>query len=143
MISPFEVYVVMQLDTVKSAALGVASLTGFASIFLVGLAISSKIDAEAEWRTDASKAASAKLSETVGKLSRKVMATFALCVAATAFLPSTQTAAAMILVPALTSKEITEPVGAEAKELYNLLKRGLTKYVDDGQAPATTEKKAN
>lgn len=40
-------------------------------------------------------------------------------------LPSSRTAAAMIVVPALTSKEVVEPVAGEAKELYDLAKEAL------------------
>lgn len=43
-----------------------------------------------------------------------------------AVLPSSKTAAAMIVLPALTSDQVVEPLTAEARELYGLAKQALT-----------------
>ena len=42
-----------------------------------------------------------------------------------ALMPSTKTIALMYVLPKVTSKEVTEPLGAEAKELYSIAKQAL------------------
>ena len=50
-------------------------------------------------------------------------------------IPSKQTMAAMYILPKLTSKEFVEPVTAEAKEIYQLLKKALKEHADGPDTP--------
>lgn len=111
MITPFEVYLVMQLDTIGTAA----GLFGFAST-LIGLFVMSFGFSE---------------DETWGKwLGSGLFASGLFGLLLATFLPSTKTAAAMLILPAITSDEVVKPLGNEAKELYDLAKDALRKAVD-------------
>lgn len=56
--------------------------------------------------------------------------------AANSFIPSTKVAAAMFILPRLTSDQVIEPVGKEARELYDLAKKALTKLAEDDEPKA-------
>ena len=112
-ISAFDVYLVMQLDSIRG---GIGVLC-FLSVS--GLCIAA-VDGE--------------------RLSLRWWASLAGTVVAAVvctFTPSSKTAAAMIVLPAITSEQVTEPVAAEAKELYALAKRALTNIAEP---PAKPEK---
>ena len=114
MISPFEVYLVMQLDTIRPAA----GVFGFAA---TGAGLFVVIFGFTE-------------DETWGKwLGSLLLASGLLSFLLATFLPSTKTAAAMLILPAITADEVVKPLGNEAKELYDLAKDALRKAVD---APA-------
>lgn len=116
MVTPWDVYWVLQLDSISAsaAAVFIASVIG---IFISGFM----------WLMEPRDAAARKMlwrCVTVGGIA----------LAFGAFLPSSRTAAAMILVPKLTSPEVLEPVGKEAGELYRLAKSALKKLAaDDAQ----------
>lgn len=108
MISPWEIYWVMQLDTINNFA-GLASFIGlFAVAFVWGFV----------------------LSETEGMVTRiaasALTAMWALVLALAVFLPNSKTAAAMIVIPAIANNERFQ---AEASDLYDLAKQGLKKIV--------------
>lgn len=106
MISAFEVYLVMQLDTIAAGALVACLICGVGGLALLFFGIEE--------------------GERWAKVSGFFVFSFAaLCGLTATFLPSSKTAAAMIIVPALTSEEVVEPVAAEAKELYQLAKEAL------------------
>lgn len=142
MISPFEVYVVMQLDSISNGLAALTFITGSLGVVIGAYGALELSSSKSCPELDISKREAATAAFLLPKARKLLVAATFLCLLLS-FIPSSKTAAAMILVPALTSKEVIEPVGAEAKELYNLLKRGLTEYVDNGQAPATVEKTAN
>jgi len=134
MITPFEVYLVMQLDSV-SCALGVLGVGGlvFAAILTLfnGLSQHNANSFPSLCNMDERKAAWAQRAAT-----RKKVLLFAIPVfLINSLIPSSKTAAAMIILPALTSKEVTEPLAAEGKELYALAKQALRDAVD--AAPET------
>lgn len=112
MISSWEIYWVMQLDTINNFA-GFASFIGLIGVpFVWGFV----------------------LSETEGMATRiaasaiTTMWAFALSLAV--FLPSSKTAAAMIVIPAIANNERFQ---AEAGDLYQLAKQGLQKLVAEEQ----------
>ena len=106
MISAWQVYLVMQLDSITSTATIIGTVLG-ACAFATG---ATGIMCEEDFL------------QNVGK--KLLWVSVPLLTIAT-LLPSSRTAAAMIVVPAFTSKEVVEPVAGEAKELYNLAKEAL------------------
>lgn len=119
MVTPFEVYVVMQLDTVIVSAFVFGMLLFIVGAFYVAVG-SEDYSRGMFW---------------AGVVS---FALGILCILAGTFLPSTKTAAAMIVLPAITSEEVVAPVSAEARELYDLAKQAIRKAVD-AEAPAKAE----
>lgn len=111
MISSFDVYLVMQLDSIRNALFG-ACFLGFMVIV---------------WQWIEQNYSGMKWSVTVVLLIGAIHA----------LMPSSKTAAAMILVPAMTSEQVTAPLTAEAKELYALAKQAL---VNVAQKPAEEPK---
>jgi hypothetical protein len=112
MISAFDVYLVMQLDRISS---GVGAIAIISSVFVAGSLVGWFINAD----IDEDMSAAAK------RLCLRFSLVAAPLVIVWALIPSSKTAAAMILVPALTSEEVVEPVAAEARELYGLAKDAL------------------
>ena len=121
MVSAWNVYWVLQLDSLIGLFIGLAALAG---IWITGCGIGfieSYGDGTAKWAARAKKALVALVS----------------CAAIATVIPSSRTAAAMILVPALTRPEVLQPVGAEAKELYGLAKDALRRIGKDDKPEAT------
>lgn len=67
--------------------------------------------------------------------SKRLWLTFVVALFAANLLPSSKTAAAMIVLPALTSEEVVGTVKSEAKELYEMAKEALKEKI------TTTEEK--
>lgn len=109
MISPFEIYLVMQLDSVRLTALLIAVFAGIA----IGPVLMS-----------ASDRAFKRPVRVIGA----ALTIFALSVGASALLPSSRTAAAMLVIPAILNNE---KIQDEAGELYQLAKQGLQRIVAD------------
>ena len=121
MVSAWDVYWVLQLDSIVQVFIGLA-LASACMVVGCGIGIiESYGDDEAAWRGRAFKAA----------------ASFVFFLLATGLTPTSRTAAAMILVPKLTSPEVLQPVGAEAKELYGLAKDALRRIGKDDKPEAT------
>ena len=120
MITPFQVYLVMQLDDLRAAMV----FFGF-FIFMAGIYI-------ARTRHDQTRR--------VGFIGpTAILLGFALlCVSAAT--PSSKTAAAMLILPALTSDKVTEPLTAEAKELYGLAKSALSNLAEKKAEKVEPEK---
>ena len=119
MISPFEVYLVMQLDKIEAGSVLVCLL-------LVGLCLFL-------WLTIAGRADHLKETDEYAKwvqLAKLFSVGLVGMVIFTTLLPSTKTAAAMLILPAITSDEVVEPLGNEARELYDLAKQALRKSLD-------------
>lgn len=123
MVSAFEVYVVMQLDSIRAFFIGAAVISGGLGAGFLWVAALDECDKE-PWAP--------KLKTKGTRLASWCVAAL-LCFSVT---PSSTTAAAMILVPALTSDEVVEPVGREAAELYGLAKKALTNLAEDRPEPA-------
>lgn len=108
MISPWEIYWVMQLDAINTFA-GLASFTGIFAVMAVWGFV---------------------LSETDGLVPRiaasALTAMWAIVLAVAVFLPTSKTAAAMIVIPDIANNERFQ---AEASDLYDLAKQGLKKIV--------------
>jgi hypothetical protein len=127
MISAWDVYWVMQLDAFNGFATFLAILGG-ALIVLGGFMIGPVSDGEGPLAIRGTQLVRCGLI---------IMIFFALV---STLLPSSKTAAAMILVPALTSDQVIEPVGKEARELYELAKQALTNVAQKPPAPEPEKK---
>lgn len=123
MVSPFDVYLVMQLDAIRGA-LGAFGLV--ASVGAAFVAIFCATEARSQWSWD-KETLEDRIARFAGysKTAKRVLVAGLLSGLLSVGLPSSKTAAAMILIPALTSKEVVVPVAAEAKELYGLAKEAL------------------
>ena len=115
MISAWQVYLVMQLDGIKNflsiPALIVATLCGVGVLmFPLILDVIDSSDIE---------------RETVIKAAKRIVLSAFVCGALATAIPSSKTAAAMILLPALTSDSAVATVVPEARELYELAKDAL------------------
>ncbi|MGE8279072.1 MAG: hypothetical protein ACN6O2_01435 [Stenotrophomonas sp.] len=116
MISPFEIYLVMQLDSLVGLAIGFSILFGAATLFAV-FAVFDDCDRPI-----------LALSVTAGP--------FLVAVLTAALLPSSKTAAAMVVIPAIANNE---KIQDEAGELYQLAKQGLTQVIADGSKTESKE----
>lgn len=120
MVTPLEVYLVMQMDSINGLFCMLAGgAVALACAWLFVATVNADFDLKAtkeekKVRLDAAK-----------KFSSRGLLFGVACMVVAAFLPSTKTAAAMILLPALTSKEVTAPLSREAGELYELAKSAL------------------
>lgn len=116
MVSPFDVYLVMQLDRVV-VFLGLGCAVSAVVLFIAVMSHSMDVDIYSGERS-----AAARVKRDAALRKWWIPAAFA---AAFALMPSSKTAAAMILVPALTSDAVVVPVTEEARELYGLAKDAL------------------
>ncbi len=115
MVSAWDVYLVMQLDSVFWLLTLFCFILGMMTIACaIGWADSGEPD-----------------KTMFGARAKRAAYGLSAMMAVAAILPSSRTAAAMILIPKLTSPEVTEPVGKEAKELYGLVKQAIRKLGED------------
>lgn len=120
MISPWEIYWVLQLDTIGTAA-SIASFIGLVALpFVWGFAV---IEIRERWAHIVAGAVSLLWLVAIG---------------AAVFLPSTKTAAAMLVIPAIANNE---RVQKEAGELYGLAKDALKRAGAPEPAPAEKAEK--
>lgn len=108
LVSAWQVYFVMQADTLRFV---VGFLAFAASVSSVPMLVEGT--AENDLR----------------KWGRRLLAAGVTALFLFAVAPSTKTLAAMIVIPALTSDAVIAPLSAEAREIYDLAKRGLQKAV--------------
>lgn len=143
MVSPWEVYWVLQLDTFRLVML-VVGVIGFIASAIGAL---SSADAAQTAHSRVKRAESSPNNHYAHELAeyqqdlanaqgnnqfwRRFVVPAALATVVATALPSSRTAAAMILIPKLTSPAVLEPVGAEAKELYQLAKGALKRLATD------------
>jgi TRAP-type C4-dicarboxylate transport system permease large subunit len=130
MITPFEVYVVMQLDSIKVLFI-LLSLAGILPI--LGLKLSASIDrysSEAFPNNPISKQQSIS-ADNADKAFNKLLYPAIISTIMAVLIPSSATAAAMIVLSEITSKEVTEPLKGEAREIYQLAKDALKNIADD------------
>lgn len=123
MVTPFEVYLVLQLDVMIRAAFVFGLICALGGS--IG-AIHYTTEAGKQWAWDKEPPES-RISRFASytKIAKRFACAGLFSLAVSVFLPSTRTAAAMILLPALTSKEVTAPLSREAGELYELAKSAL------------------
>ncbi|MFA6125493.1 hypothetical protein [Sphingomonas sp.] len=114
MISAFDVYLVMQLDSIVVAVAIVAFLAAIVAVVLGIVFIVSATDGYGD-----------KSHTIVRKPLKIACAVAAVTMTVSALIPSSKTAAAMIILPALTRDEVVEPLSKEAAELYGLAKQAL------------------
>jgi hypothetical protein len=132
MISSFDVYLVMQLDSILSVMFVIALITGIlTTIGSIAFGLSSSFSEQ----DDEAKAFAAGIKKPL----KLIVAVFTFTACGLALLPSSKTAAAMILVPALTSEQVTAPLTAEAKELYALAKQALVNVAQKPDDPPKPE----
>lgn len=108
MISSFEVYLVMQLDTVIKVLVSLSIISALLCMPVIVISLTSGYT-----------------STYVKKLGRWVMVTFLLSTTLCSFLPSSKTAAAMIILPKITSSENINALSVEAREMYSIVKDAL------------------
>lgn len=101
MITAFDVYFVMQLDDIKTFLIVAAAMSIMPITFIV-------IEIQPRRPVIA-----------------KLMAAWTALAFSAALVPSTQTMAAMLILPKITQPEIVEPVSAELEDLYRLAKDAL------------------
>lgn len=132
MITPFEIYLVMQLNNI-SCLLGVTALvSGIVTFgcYLFGAIekSSSKISPESSWSQREAENAVALFG--IGKKAAVILVVSGLLAA---FTPSSSTAAAMIVIPKIAN---SETIQKEAGDLYDIAKdalRNLAKPKDKGE----------
>lgn len=120
MIDAWDIYWVMQLDAIRFALFGV---TFWASAMIIGLGMMSF--GEAVWDEEKD-----RVRPWVKRLTAVAIAGFV----AGVFVPKSQTVAAMIVLPAITSDAVVQTVAPEARELYELAKDALRSVAKDKPA---------
>ena len=133
-IDPLYLYLILQLDSIKDLLGG--SITGF-PLFFGSIAF---VIATCAQHLFAVEELSEKEAAGLGKLRRilaGVLITCGLAQAVNAFLPSSERMAVLVVLPAVANNTAVQ---SEAKEVYDLAKRGLAKLAEaEPTTPATTE----
>jgi hypothetical protein len=107
MINAFQVYLMMQANSI-SIMLALACIATLIAALALMISESSRYDDREDY--------------TAAKKATKWGIIFLVLAG---LMPSTKTLALMYVLPKITSKEVTEPLGAEAKELYSIAKQAL------------------
>jgi len=132
-INPFYLYLILQLDSIKDLLGG--PVTGFPLLFgSIAFVI-----ATCAQHLFAVEELTEKEAAGLGKLRRilaGVLITCGLAQAGNAFLPTSERMAVLVVLPAVANNEAVQ---TEAKEVYELAKRGLAKLIETETTP-TTEK---
>lgn len=141
MINAWQIYMVMQLDSI-SAALVVVSI----ALVIASIVAAFKYDYAKSlreiWADGRNSYGSQEYNKydasvrSAGRTFKKAIIISATSMMLAALLPSSKTAAAMIVIPAIANNERFQ---AEAGDIYKLAKQGLQKLVADEQdkKPAT------
>lgn len=138
-LTPFQVYLVMQLDSISTLAfiLGVLSAIVFTIFFICYVLDNAASKYHPELSDSKAEAARAEMSLGIAK---KAGVLAALSLTLGTFLPSTKTAAAMIVLPAIVN---SQTVQTEAGELYGLAKEGLRNLVKSNTKSTTADTENN
>lgn len=137
MISPWQIYIVMQLDSLN-IVLVITSAIAVAAICLTTLfGVFERGSSQNYPESPISKREAENARSFFATAKKLALPTFAL-LAAAALLPSSKTAAAMYVIPAIANNEAIQ---AEAGDIYKLAKQGLTRLVSEEKKPAADEKK--
>lgn len=128
MISAFDVYLVMQMDSFGSTFAGIGFLAAAMSVcsfFAWYFCASADPD---EWYSEGFKKAAEnrkKRAPSMFSVFRKSAVVSLAAFAIGSFIPSTKTAAAMIVLPAITSDRVINAVTPELRDLLDLTKGAL------------------
>lgn len=125
MISPWEIYFVLQLDAIRGA-LGVATAL-LTSAAIVTAVVGAFETSDGQWN-EGSKKNGAALLRLTKRLFVCVVPLFALAV----LTPGSKTAAAMVIIPAIANNETIQK---EAADLYGLAKQALSEAVKPDDEP--------
>lgn len=128
MITPFQVYLVMQLDSINATLTFLSILLGLAGLFCLIFFLVALVHED-----DA-------IASSFRRVMKPVLISFFSLLTITTIIPSSKTAAAMIVLPAITSDKVTEPLTAEAKELYGLAKSALSNLAEKKAEKVEPEK---
>jgi hypothetical protein len=112
MITPFQVYIVMQLDSILAVSILISVLTSIACAILGFVYL-------------------AEGGSRVLRFLKGIGALLILSLAMCAFLPGSKTVAAMYILPKLATTENVAEMSTEAKELYKLAKACLKNLADE------------
>jgi hypothetical protein len=134
MIDAWDIYWVMQLDSIgrslRFIVFALFILSGAFSIRAVWCSVQSPDD----WLSEECKtaAAASRASEPAARSAAiRFGVAFLAVMSVNALIPSSKTAAAMIVLPALTSESVVQTVAPEARELYELAKDALRNVSKD------------
>lgn len=126
MIDAWDVYWVMQLDQIRGGMMALSIVTGLA--LTIGIVSGAVVVFDVLGGDDAG----AKLA--YKRWVMRGVALFAFAFLSVSLLPSSRTAAAMIVLPAITSDTVVQTVAPEARELYELAKDALRSVAKDKPA---------
>lgn len=129
-ISPWEIYLVMQLDSFN--VITCIAWMMMAACMLISLIIMA-LNIDCYSRSETQAYAGSK------KIIKWLAGPLVFFLALNTILPSSKTAAAMIVIPAVLNNQ---SVQVEAKELYTLAKQGFAEMVKTEVAPAKTLEEA-
>ncbi len=133
MISAWQIYLVMQLDSI-SAALTVISIALVIASIVAAFKYDTAKSLREIWDNSRTSYGAADYNKydarmrSAGRTFKKAITISATSMMLAALLPSSKTAAAMIVIPAIANNERFQ---AEAGDLYKLAKQGLQKIVAD------------
>jgi len=135
MITAWQIYWVMQLDSIGGALVAVAAIAGAAAVVLwIGGAIE-KACSNTLPELDISKREAAR-GAAMHRAAKPMTWLAAVLILVNAFIPSTKTAAAMIVLPAVANNEAIQ---REAGELYGIAKDALRELARPKPAKESAE----
>ena len=124
MISPLEIYVVLQMDSIKEALPFVVAASGISAL---GCVFVGSIGATPEiYDTDNQRDAKIVLKAAAFKWAKRLLVVCSLSTSMASLLPSTKTLAAMFIIPAVMNNETVQK---EAGEIYTMAKDALKEAV--------------
>lgn len=113
----WQIYWVMQLDTIGNLLFVVALVGIITSVFMVPIGMGMCATREKDEQ---------EMGAKVKRAGKQIMTAGLVSAVACGFLPSTQTAAAMVVIPAIANNET---IRKEAGDLYAIAKQGLRELV--------------
>lgn len=138
-INPFYLYLILQLDSIKDFMTGAGAIA-FAAGVLAALFTSIHISTELSYKKRMPNIYDGDESLDGVRKVRKASGVGAvagvLVLAANSLLPTSERMAVLVVLPAVANNEAVQ---AEAKEVYDLAKRGLAKLIEEPTTPTTTE----
>jgi hypothetical protein len=143
MVSAWQVYWVMQLDSIGSNLVFVLCILFFAALAATIAAIvhgSADPSGLSGYFEEEAKRMLSKAPALKRLASKLILAFFVLLIVVTA-LPSSKTAAAMIILPAVTSDKVIDSAKGEVKELLGLTKDALRGLNPDNHKPKPADGK--
>lgn len=122
MLSPFEVYTVFQLDSLKAGLHGLIWIFSISTLVFLAIYFEN-LDKGPSYENVAKAAKNILLASFVS---------LSLAVPAQIFIPSSKTAAAMVVLPAVANSGHLQLAGDVGVEVLKLAKKGLQSLVEDG-----------